>query len=107
MRYALKMNKPRTTTILADSAALVALAFIFFIAQDPKLGYDDTPIIPGTDWHVHDGMRPQPKVIAAPPIGAPADALVLFDGSNMEEWDKSWKIVDDYMEVNGKGSITT
>ena len=27
------------------------------------LGYTDTPIIPGTKWHVHDSGRPQPTVI--------------------------------------------
>jgi hypothetical protein len=106
VRYALIMKKPRNT-VLAESAAVLAIACILYAAQDPKLGYDDTPIIPDSSWHVHDGMRPQPSIVAVPQGGAPSDAIVLFDGSNMDEWDKSWKIVDDYMEVNGKGSITT
>ncbi len=34
------------------------------IGQDkPKLGYKDTPMLPGGKWHVHDGDRPQPPVI--------------------------------------------
>ena len=31
--------------------------------QEKKIGYDDTPIIPGTKWHVHDGNRPQPQIV--------------------------------------------
>jgi hypothetical protein len=85
----------------------LALACTFFVVQDPKLGYDDTPIIPDSEWHVHDGMRPQPKLVSAPTMGAPSDAIVLFDGSDMDEWDKSWKVADGHMEVNGNGSITT
>lgn len=100
------MKKPRNT-ILAESAAVLAIACILYTAQDPKLGYDDTPIIPDSSWHVHDGMRPQPSVVAVPQGGAPSDAIVLFDGSNMDEWDRSWKVTDGYMEVNGKGSVTT
>jgi hypothetical protein len=100
------MKKPRNT-ILAESAAVLVIACILYTAQDPKLGYDDTPIIPDSSWHVHDGMRPQPSVVAVPQGGAPSDAIVLFDGSNMDEWDKSWKVTDGYMEVNGKGSVST
>ena len=31
-------------------------------AEAPKdtLGYQTTPIIPGSKWHVHDGLRPRP-----------------------------------------------
>ena len=29
-------------------------------AQDRKVGYQDTPLLPGGKWHVHDGTRPQP-----------------------------------------------
>ena len=43
---------------------------------------------------------------------APSDAVVLFDGSGLEAWrsgeaDATWKVVGDYMEVNGTGSIQT
>ncbi len=55
-------------------------------------GYTDTPLIPGTQWHVHDSTRPQPpradpsklKCNEAP---APAGAIVLFDGKDAAaEW---------------------
>ena len=83
-----------------------------------NLGYTDTPLIPGTPWHVHDGTRPQPRFVApaerfshlAPP---PADAVVLFDGTDLSHWTSSsgeakWKVQGGYMEVTPKsGSIRT
>ncbi len=85
------------------------------------LGYTDTPIIPGTNWHVHDSERPQPKVITPTnlpqisPVAPPSDAIVLFDGDNMDEWEHvktgepvQWKLVDGCMEVVRKtGNIHT
>ena len=77
-----------------------------------KLGYDDTPIIPGTSWHVHDGNRPQPRVVTPgtfstqeTPGRPPSDATVLFDGAGLDGWrDKDgnpvkWKVENGYMEV--------
>src|SRR5262245_5609178 len=32
-------------------------------AAEQQIGYQDTPIIPGTKWHVHDGDRPQPPIV--------------------------------------------
>jgi len=64
----------------------------FLLAQDAKpLGYQDTPLIPGTQWHVHDGLRPQPKVITPglKPGDAPSDAIVLFDGKNLDLFKKN------------------
>lgn len=78
-------------------------------------GYDDTPLIPGTEWRVHDNRRPHPPVVApgSEPGAPPADAMVLFDGSGFDHWVGSkgpveWKLVDDYMEVVKKaGAIRT
>jgi hypothetical protein len=83
-----------------------------------NLGYSDTPLIPGTQWHVHDGNRPQPPVVTpgerfshlAPP---PSDAVILFDGSDLAKWagpsgEAKWKVENGYMEVAPKsGSIRT
>jgi len=102
------MKKHRITMAAADASLVLALGCLLLSFQDPKLGYSDTPLIPGTKWHVHDGMRPQPTVVESGQAGsAPSDAVVLFGGSDMDEWNKSWKVADGYMEVNGKGSVTT
>ncbi|MFQ6133681.1 MAG: DUF1080 domain-containing protein [Armatimonadota bacterium] len=89
------------------------------MASDSKnLGYDDTPILPGTTYHVHDGTRPQPPVVTpAPPDqpGAPpSDAVVLFDGTDLSGWvgkgggDAQWMVRNGYMEIAPKtGSIQT
>jgi|GEM_PF-239968 len=88
-------------------------------ADQPKLGYSDTPLVPGTKWHVHDGDRPQPRIVT--PVAsfshqapAPSDAIVLFDGKDLSKWelgggkDAPWKIENGYMEVVPKsGSIRT
>jgi len=85
-----------------------------------KIGYDDTPIIPGTNFHVHDGNRPQPRVVTPgtfstpeTPGRPPSDAVVLFDGRDTSKWEGRggpcpWKVENGYMEVTpGSGNIRT
>lgn len=84
-----------------------------------ELGYKDTPMIPGTPWHVHDSDRPRPAVVTpgatfshlAP---APSDASILFDGKDLSKWSNAkgdaaqWKIGDGYFEaVRGTGMLRT
>lgn len=33
------------------------------MAEQKNLGYDDTLVIPGSTYKVHDGTRPQPRVV--------------------------------------------
>jgi len=85
----------------------------------PGQGYDDTLNVPGQQWGVHDKERPEPWIISAPtastqaqPGNVPSDATVLFDGTNLSQWqggngDAQWTVKDGYMEVNGTGSIRT
>lgn len=87
-----------------------------------KLGYDDTPVLPGQRWKVHDPARPQPRIVApgtestqAAAGAAPADAVVLFDGKDLAGWvsnkdggPAAWKVENGYMEVAPKaGDIRT
>ncbi len=80
-----------------------------------QLGYDDTPILPGTRWHVHDGDRPQPRLVTpgATSTQSPSDAVVLFDGTDLSAWKgreggAAWKVESGYMEVAPKtGNIET
>jgi hypothetical protein len=61
-------------------------------SAQPGVGDEGTAIIPGTPWHVHDSLRPQPPVLVpgaafselAPP---PGDATVLFDGKDLSQWE--------------------
>ena len=76
-------------------AALLAIAGTQIAAAQPQtgcpnhdLGFDDTPMLPGLPYHVHDCNRPHPPVVTPPaaPGGAPSDAIVLFDGKDLSKW---------------------
>jgi hypothetical protein len=97
-------------------AAGIALGLAAHAQQDEKLGYQDTPLLPGGKWHVHDGLRPQPRIIdpGTPSTQdtsgkAPSDAVVLFDGTDLSKWQKdngqpaAWKVENGYMEITPKG----
>lgn len=94
----------------ALSLAACGLVAVGLLQQKDELGYQDTPLIPNTRWHVHDGLRPQPRVVT-PGEGTapPSDATVLFDGTNLDAWSGGpWALGEDgTMTVNGKGGIQT
>ncbi|MFT5300546.1 MAG: hypothetical protein ACI87E_003248 [Mariniblastus sp.] len=64
-------------------------------------------------WKAHDLNRPQPQVVKPGDQvgGAPADAVVLFDGTDMSMWtdgkggEAKWKVVDGAMESVPKGGF--
>lgn len=102
------LGTSKTLTALFASAATLALVHV----QEDKLGYQDSPILPGTRWHVHDGLRPQPRIVT-PGAGAvaqtpPSDATILLDGTSLDAWTGGpWALEDGVMTVNGKGGIQT
>lgn len=68
-------------------------------------------------WAVHDESRPNPPVVVPgeTPTDPPADAIVLFNGTDLSKWksgkdggEAKWKVQDGYMEVSPKaGGIQT
>jgi Domain of Unknown Function (DUF1080) len=122
---------PKLFTLAAAGAAALSILTIA-IAQKPTsdqranhdLGFEDTPLLPGQTWHVHDDRRPHPHVVtpAAEPGGAPSDAVVLFDGKDLAQWTShastithagtsetpEWKVENGYIEaVPRTGDIAT
>ncbi len=82
------------------------------LAGDDIRGYSDTPQLPDQKWKVHDMERPRPpKVAPGPPasITAPADAIILFDGKDLSQWEQfgrggvvsepKWKVEHGYVEI--------
>lgn len=86
-----------------------------------SFGYEDTPIIPRSRFRVHDGARPQPRIVSPgaastqeQPGAPPSDATLLFDGLDLSQWVSvnggvaPWKVENGYMEVvPNSGSIRT
>jgi hypothetical protein len=106
--FKIKKHKHRIIMKKTLYPILLFLSISPFASGD--LGYQDTPLIPGTKWHVHDGERPQPqKVTPGNCETPPSDAIILFDGKNMDAWtNQEWTLQDGYMEVKHKtGSQTT
>ncbi len=86
---------------------------------------DGSPLgdpLPGQKWKVHDRNRPQPrKVTPGLPMAIelpPSDAIVLFDGKNLSQWNGTgrggtigeprWKVESGYVEmVPGSGGLVT
>ena len=89
--------------------------------HESGMGYEDTPMLPGGKWHVHDANRPQPVKVTAGTCRAegravqpPSDAQVLFDGKDLSQWKDAhgglaqWTVRDGYFEVAPKtGDIYT
>src|SRR5216683_2123636 len=87
--------------------------------QQANLGYDDTPMQPNGKWHIHDGKRPQPRVVKpgeavnATPAAAPQDATVLIgSGADLSAWQMmdgrpvTWAMRNGVLET-GKDFIRT
>lgn len=68
------------------------------------------PILPGVPYEVHDGTRPQPRMVTnagAVSVKPPADAVVLFDGTNLNAWESpTWEIKDGAMVAAKKDLVS-
>jgi hypothetical protein len=113
------MTRPLTIMLGASIGTLIAISSFGVGQEKPKLGFKDTPILPGGKWHVHDGDRPQPPVIN-PGTGStedvpgqpPSDAVILFDGKDLSHWRNrrgepaEWEVKDGAIVVKpGRGTI--
>ena len=81
-------------------------------APEEHYGYTDTPLLPGSIWHVHDSRRPLPPVVAPGPFissPAPSDAIVLFNGKDLSQWAdvKNGAITNDSFSIQQTGQIHT
>jgi len=104
---------------------LLLAAGLRVFAADPPAGqseaidgFRDTPMLPGSKWHLHDPDRPQPPVVTpgstfSQGAPAPSDAEVLFDGKDLSKWqnaggqDAAWTLQDGYMETAGREAVRT
>jgi hypothetical protein len=89
--------------------------------EEAPTGYTDTPLLPGSKWHVHDGSRPHPQAVTPGTSSSdqqagkpPSDAVILFDGKSLDAWQGAkggpagWKVENGYVEVKaGSGDIVT
>jgi hypothetical protein len=81
----------KLSLVILLTAMMLSVSSQIF-AQDAP-GYTDGPMLPNSQWRVHDQARPQPKIVK-PGTGdlgvtAPEDAIVLFDGSNLNAWQRT------------------
>jgi len=98
--------KPVRFNFFSISCALLAFALTAF-AQAPAT--NDAKAA----WHYGEIPPPkdEPKIIEAGP--PPSDAIVLFDGKDLSQWqgDKGgpakWEVKDGVATVNGTGNIST
>lgn len=101
----------RTNLVIVHRRAVVALLVA-------GLGLASTTQLvaqPDPRWKIHDLERPQPRVVAPgtastqdQPGRPPSDAIALFDGKDLSQWQMAdgqparWKLGTGYMETVGR-----
>ena len=86
-------NSLMVLVVATLTSSIFLLGPLHSAQHDSGMGYEDTPMLPGGKWHVHDAKRPQPAKITGatcstqPRAGLPpSDAEVLFDGKDLSKW---------------------
>ena len=80
------MQKPTSLFVAVTAVGIWAGIPVFAVE-----GFTNTPFVPGTQWHMHDPARPQPRVVTpgatfSQGAAAPSDAVVLFNGKDFSKW---------------------
>src|SRR5512138_1094903 len=101
----------KNLTILATIAAAFSFTQLCSAASAGPRFYGDPPD-DHHPWAVHDGNRPQPRVVTPGTFSSPeqagkppSDAIVLFDGTDLSKWESSdgtpakWLVKEGYMQV--------
>lgn len=115
-----KTTRMKSTQSLVVLALPAVMAVIEPAAAADRKFYGDPPDEMHA-WAVHDVNRPLPPVVKPgdKPCQPPADAIVLFDGKNLDEWvsvekkgggviPAQWAVKDGFMEVVPKtGTLRT
>jgi hypothetical protein len=112
----LAMSWPVAIAVIA-ATSLTACA-VAQGAEKPsdRPGYADTPFLPNSPWRVHDRNRPQPPLVAPGSAGLssqaatpPSDAVVLFDGKDLSQWNGGDEkgIEDGCINILKTGELTT
>jgi hypothetical protein len=115
------MNRRQAILSGVSAAGALQLGGLGVGQDQPKVGFKDTPMLPGGKWHVHDSDRPRPQVITPGTSStqqeagrAPSDAVVLFDGKDLSHWQgrrgrsADWNVEDGAIVIKpGAGAITS
>lgn len=106
-------------TSLAAIGTIITLGSTGYSATGPVF-YGDPPDEHHA-WAVHDGNRPQPKIVTPGTFStpdqagkAPSDAIILFDGTDLSKWESGngseakWLVQEGFMQAKpGSGDIHT
>ena len=100
------------------SLPLLISATVASLAISPSPADAQSATNPMARWPQHSTERPRPPIITpgapALPVPPPSDAIVLFDGATLANWNTdtgapaAWRVIDGAVEVAaGKGAMVT
>src|SRR5437763_15330514 len=98
----LRIGKAAVKSAIRNPQSAIASLALLALAFSPASS-------PAQQWPVHSLDRPRPPVVdpgpERPPVAPPADAIVLFDGKDLEQWQAEnggaakWVVRDGFLEV--------